>query len=201
MRTYAPAAAVRQERARSAHVGRSSEYHYGKHHQTYVTNLNKLVHGHRIREPVARRDREEVESGGVFNNSAQIWNHTFFWNSLSPSGGGAPSGALAMRSTPSGGSYDKFEEEFTKVAVGTFGSGWAWLVKKADGTLDIVSTSNARHAASTTDSKALLTLDVWEHAYYIDYPQRASEVHRGLLEYRELAIRREEFRRVRFSAA
>ncbi len=104
----------------------------------------------------------------MFNNAAQIWNHTFFWNSLSPKGGGAPAGTLADAINAKYGSYDKFKEEFTKVATGTFGSGWTWLVKKADGSLDIVSTSNAA-TPLTTDSKPLLTLDVWEHAYYIDY--------------------------------
>jgi Fe-Mn family superoxide dismutase len=143
------------------------EYHYGKHHQTYVTNLNKLIPGTEF-ENLSLEEIVKKSSGGVFNNSAQIWNHTFFWNSLSPNGGGAPSGALGDAINAKWGSYDKFKEEFTKVAVGTFGSGWAWLVKKADGTLDIVSTSNAA-TPLTTDSKALLTLDVWEHAYYIDY--------------------------------
>jgi Fe-Mn family superoxide dismutase len=143
------------------------EYHYGKHHQTYVTNLNKLIPGTEF-ENLSLEEIVKKSSGGVFNNSAQIWNHTFFWNSLSPNGGGAPSGALGDAINAKWGSYDKFKEEFTKVAVGTFGSGWAWLVKKADGTLDIVSTSNAA-TPLTTDSKALLTIDVWEHAYYIDY--------------------------------
>ena len=143
------------------------EYHYGKHHQTYVTNLNKLIPGTEF-ENLPLEEIVKKSSGGVFNNSAQVWNHTFFWNSLSPNGGGAPSGALGDAINAKWGSYDKFKEEFTKVAVGTFGSGWAWLVKKADGTLDIVSTSNAA-TPLTTDSKALLTLDVWEHAYYIDY--------------------------------
>jgi superoxide dismutase, Fe-Mn family len=143
------------------------EYHYGKHHQTYVTNLNKLIPGTEF-ENLSLEEIVKKASGGVFNNSAQIWNHTFFWNSLSPKGGGAPAGALADAINAKYGSYDKFKEEFTKVATGTFGSGWTWLVKKADGSLDIVSTSNAA-TPLTTDSKPLLTLDVWEHAYYIDY--------------------------------
>jgi Fe-Mn family superoxide dismutase len=143
------------------------EYHYGKHHQTYVTNLNKLIPGTEF-ENLSLEEIIKKASGGVFNNSAQIWNHTFFWNSLSPKGGGAPAGALADAINAKYGSYDKFKEEFTKVATGTFGSGWTWLVKKADGSLDIVSTSNAA-TPLTTDSKPLLTLDVWEHAYYIDY--------------------------------
>jgi superoxide dismutase, Fe-Mn family len=143
------------------------EYHYGKHHQTYVTNLNKLIPGTEF-ESLSLEEIVKKASGGVFNNAAQIWNHTFFWNSLSPKGGGAPAGALADAINAKYGSYDKFKEEFTKVATGTFGSGWTWLVKKTDGSLDIVSTSNAA-TPLTTDSKPLLTLDVWEHAYYIDY--------------------------------
>jgi len=143
------------------------EFHYGKHHQTYVTNLNKLIPGTEF----ADMPLEEIvrkSSGGVFNNAAQIWNHTFFWNSLSPAGGGAATGALADAINAKWGSADKFKEAFTAAAVGTFGSGWAWLVKKADGSLDIVSTSNAA-TPLTSDAKPLLTIDVWEHAYYIDY--------------------------------
>ena len=142
------------------------EFHYGKHHQTYVTNLNKLIPGTEF-ENLPLEDIVRKASGGIFNNAAQIWNHTFFWNSMTP-GGSKPSGALAEAIDKKYGSYDKFKEEFTKVAVGTFGSGWAWLVRKADGSLDIVSTSNAA-TPLTTDAKPLLTLDVWEHAYYIDY--------------------------------
>jgi Fe-Mn family superoxide dismutase len=142
------------------------EFHYGKHHQTYVTNLNKLIPGTEY-ENLSLEEIIKKSSGGVFNNAAQIWNHTFFWNSLKP-GGSQPSGKLAEAIDAKYGSYDKFKEEFTKVAVGTFGSGWAWLVKKPDGSLDIVSTSNAA-TPLTTDAKPLLTLDVWEHAYYIDY--------------------------------
>ena len=142
------------------------EFHYGKHHQTYVTNLTKLIPGTEF-ENLPLEDIVRKASGGIFNNAAQIWNHTFFWNSMTP-GGSKPSGALAEAIDKKYGSYDKFKEEFTKVAIGTFGSGWAWLVRKADGSLDIVSTSNAA-TPLTTDSKPLLTLDVWEHAYYIDY--------------------------------
>jgi Fe-Mn family superoxide dismutase len=143
------------------------EYHYGKHHQTYVTNLNKLIPGTEF-ENLSLEEIVKKASGGVFNNAAQVWNHTFFWNSLSPKGGGAPKGALGTAITAKYGSYDKFKEEFAKVATGTFGSGWTWLVKKTDGSLDIVSTSNAA-TPLTTDSKPLVTIDVWEHAYYIDY--------------------------------
>jgi superoxide dismutase, Fe-Mn family len=142
------------------------EFHYGKHHQTYVTNLNKLIPGTEF-ESLPLEEIVRKASGGIFNNAAQIWNHTFFWNSMTPAGG-KPSGALGEAIDKKYGSYDKFKEEFTKVAIGTFGSGWAWLVKKPDGSLDIVSTSNAA-TPLTTDAKPLLTLDVWEHAYYIDY--------------------------------
>ena len=143
------------------------EFHYGKHHQTYVTNLNKLIPGTEFAElPLEEIVRKST--GGIFNNSAQIWNHTFFWNSLSPNGGGAPTGPLADAITQKWGSAEKFQEAFTAAAIGTFGSGWAWLVKKADGSLDIVSTSNAA-TPLTSDAKPLLTIDVWEHAYYIDY--------------------------------
>lgn len=143
------------------------EYHYGKHHKAYVTNLNNLVVG----TEYADMSLDEVirtSSGAVFNNSAQVWNHTFYWNCLSPNGGGEPQGALRDAINKRFGSFDKFKEEFSTVAIKTFGSGWAWLVKKPDGNLDIVSTSNAA-TPLTTENKALLTCDVWEHAYYIDY--------------------------------
>ena len=143
------------------------EYHYGKHHQTYVTNLNKLIPGTEF-ESLSLEEIVKKSSGGVFNNAAQIWNHTFFWSSLAPNGGGAPTGALGDAITAKWGSYDKFKETFAAAAAANFGSGWTWLVKKADGSLDIVSTSNAA-TPLTTDAKALLTIDVWEHAYYIDH--------------------------------
>ncbi len=143
------------------------EFHYGKHHQTYVTNLNNLILGTEF-EGKTLEELVKVSSGGVFNNAAQIWNHTFYWNSLSPTGGGQPSGALADAINAKFGSFAAFQEEFTKCAVTTFGSGWAWLVKNADGSLALVSTSNAG-CPLTTGQAPLLTCDVWEHAYYIDY--------------------------------
>ena len=143
------------------------EYHYGKHHQAYVTNLNNLIKGTEF-ENASLEDIIKKSSGGVFNNAAQVWNHTFFWNTLSPKGGGAPSGDLAKAIDAKFGSYDAFKEAFSKSAVGNFGSGWTWLVKKADGSVDIVNTSNAATPLTTAD-KPLLTCDVWEHAYYIDY--------------------------------
>lgn len=143
------------------------EFHYGKHHQAYVTNLNNLIKGTEF-ENLQLEEIVKKASGGVFNNAAQIWNHTFFWNCLKPQGGGAPSGALGDAINAKWGSYDAFKEAFSKAAAGNFGSGWTWLVKKADGSLDIVSTSNAA-TPLTTDAKPLLTIDVWEHAYYVDF--------------------------------
>ncbi|VVD95117.1 superoxide dismutase [Fe] [Pandoraea anhela] len=143
------------------------EYHYGKHHQAYVTNLNNLIKGTEF-ENASLEDIIKKSSGGVFNNAAQVWNHTFFWNSLAPKGGGAPTGDLAKAIDAKFGSYDAFKEAFTKSAVGNFGSGWTWLVKKADGSVDIVNTSNAATPLTGAD-KPLITIDVWEHAYYIDY--------------------------------
>jgi Fe-Mn family superoxide dismutase len=143
------------------------EFHYGKHHQTYITNLNNLVPGTEF-EDLSLEDIILKSSGGIFNNAAQVWNHTFYWNCLTPNGAGKPSGALADAIDATFGSFDKFKEEFTKCAVTTFGSGWAWLVKNADGSLALVSTSNAA-CPLTAGQTPLLTCDVWEHAYYIDF--------------------------------
>ena len=143
------------------------DYHYSKHHQAYVTNLNNLIPGTEF-ETAPLEDIIKKASGGVYNNAAQVWNHTFFWNCMKPAGGGAPTGALAAAIDAKWGSFDAFKEAFTKSAVGNFGSGWTWLVKKADGSLDIVNTGPAGTPLTTAD-KALLTIDVWEHAYYIDY--------------------------------
>jgi Fe-Mn family superoxide dismutase len=143
------------------------EYHYGKHHQAYVTNLNNLIKGTEF-EAMSLEDIILQSAGGVFNNAAQVWNHTFYWNCLSPNGGGAPTGALADAINAKWGSFDAFKEAFSKAAVGTFGSGWAWLVKNTAGELEIVSTSNAA-TPMTNGQTALMTCDVWEHAYYVDY--------------------------------
>jgi Fe-Mn family superoxide dismutase len=143
------------------------EYHYGKHHQTYVTNLNNLIPGTEF-EGLSLEEIVTKSSGGIFNNAAQVWNHTFYWNSLSPNGGGEPTGPLAEAIISTFGSFEKFKEELTKTAVTTFGSGWAWLVKNADGSLALVSTSNAA-TPLTAGQTPILTVDVWEHAYYIDY--------------------------------
>lgn len=143
------------------------DFHHGKHHATYVTKLNDAIAG----TDFEGKDLEEIvksSSGGVFNNAAQIWNHTFYWNSLSPNGGGEPTGAIKDAIDAAFGSVDAFKEQFTASAVGNFGSGWTWLVKNADGGLAIVNTDDAE-TPLTTDATPLLTLDVWEHAYYIDY--------------------------------
>ena len=143
------------------------EYHYGKHHQTYVTNLNNLIPGTEF-ESMSLEDIVKKSSGGVFNNAAQVWNHTFYWNCLSPNGGGAPSGALAAAIDAKFGSLEEFKKQFNQAGATNFGSGWTWLVKNADGSLEIFNTSNAG-TPMTSGKQALLTLDVWEHAYYIDY--------------------------------
>ncbi|HST27677.1 MAG TPA: Fe-Mn family superoxide dismutase [Rudaea sp.] len=148
------------------------DYHYGKHHQAYVTNLNNLIKGTEF-EAMDLVSIVKKAQGGMFNNAAQIWNHTFYWNSLSPasgskSGGGEPSGKLADAIKKAFGGFAQFKDDFSKLAAGTFGSGWAWLVQRADGSLGIVSTSNAATPITGAD-RPLLTCDVWEHAYYIDY--------------------------------
>ncbi len=143
------------------------EFHHGKHHQAYVTNLNKLIKGTEF-EPLSLEEIVRKSSGPVFNNAAQIWNHSFFWRSMKPAGGGLPTGALAQAIDAKWGSYAAFREAFSKSAIGNFGSGWTWLVKKADGSLDIVNTANAATPLTGSD-RPLLTIDVWEHAYYIDY--------------------------------
>ena len=143
------------------------DYHYSKHHQAYVTNLNNLVPGTAF-EGKGLEEIVKTSSGGIYNNAAQVWNHTFFWNCMTPNGGGAPTGALADAINAKWGSFDEFKKAFQTSAVGNFGSGWTWLVKKADGSVDIVNTGAAGTPLTTAD-KALLTVDVWEHAYYIDY--------------------------------
>ncbi len=143
------------------------DFHYGKHHQTYVTNLNNLIAGTEF-ENLSLDEIVKKATGGIFNNAAQVWNHTFYWHSLSPNGGGEPTGALADAIIKTFGSFEKFKEDFSKTAITTFGSGWAWLVKNADGSLALVSTSNAA-TPLTAGQTPLLTIDVWEHAYYVDY--------------------------------
>ncbi len=151
------------------HISKETlEFHYGKHHNTYVVKLNGLIDG----TPDAGKSLEEIvksSSGGVFNNSAQVWNHTFYWNCLSPNGGGAPSGKVADAINAAFGSFDEFKAKFTESAVNNFGSGWTWLVKKGDGSVAIVNTSNAATPLTDASVTPVLTVDVWEHAYYIDY--------------------------------
>ena len=143
------------------------DFHYGKHHQTYVTNLNNLIKGTEFEE-LSLEDIIKKSSAGIYNNSAQVANHTFFWHSMKPNGGGEPTGALATAINAKYGSYDEFKKAFQASAVANFGSGWTWLVKKSDGSVDIVN-MGAAGTPLTTNDKALLTIDVWEHAYYIDY--------------------------------
>jgi Fe-Mn family superoxide dismutase len=143
------------------------EYHYGKHHQTYVDKLNDAIPGTEF-ENMSLEEIVQKSSGGIFNNAAQVWNHTFYWNCLSPSGGGAPSGALADAINAKFGSFEEFKKQFSQSAATNFGSGWTWLVKNDDGSVDILNTSNASTPLAEGKT-ALLTVDVWEHAYYIDY--------------------------------
>lgn len=161
------------------------EFHHGKHHQTYVTNLNNLVKD----TPLADKSLEEIirvaaadlpAKQGIFNNAAQVWNHSFFWNCMQPSGGGKPTGALLTKIEQAFGSYEKFVEEFKAAAVGQFGSGWAWLVDD-NGTLKITKTANA-DLPMVHGQKALLTVDVWEHAYYLDYQNRRPDFVQAFLD-------------------
>ena len=162
------------------------EFHHGKHHQAYVTNLNNLIKD----TPLAGKSLEEIikttakdeSKAGVFNNAAQVWNHTFFWSSMKPNGGGAPSGDVAQAITKFFGGLDKFKEQFKTAAVGQFGSGWAWLVAEK-GELKIVKTPNA--ATPITSGQApLVTCDVWEHAYYLDYQNRRPDFVQAFLDHR-----------------
>ncbi len=149
-------------------------FHYGKHHATYITNYNNLVAGTPLDalsiEEVIAQSAADPQKVGIFNNGAQAWNHSFYWNSLKPNGGGEPSGELAAKITQDFGSFDKFKEELKSAAATQFGSGWAWLVLDGD-TLKVVKTGNAQTPA-TSGQKPLLTVDVWEHAYYLDYQNR-----------------------------
>ena len=156
------------ENALEPHISAETlQFHYKKHHATYVDKLNGLIPGTEF-ETASLEDIIKKASGGIFNNGAQVWNHTFYWNCLSPNGGGAPSGDLASAIDQAFGSFDDFKARFSESAVNNFGSGWTWLVENSDGTLEIVNTSNA--ANPMTDGKQpLLTCDVWEHAYYVDY--------------------------------
>ncbi len=144
------------------------DYHYSKHHQAYVTNLNNLIKGTEYENLDLEAIVKKAPAGGIYNNAAQVSNHTFFWSCMKPNGGGAPSGALAAAIDAKWGSLDEFKKAFQASAVGNFGSGWTWLVKKADGSVDIVNMGAAGTPLTTADTP-LLCVDVWEHAYYIDY--------------------------------
>jgi Fe-Mn family superoxide dismutase len=154
--------------ALAPHISQETlEYHHGKHHQTYVDNLNKLIPGTEF-EKLSLEEIVRKAQGPIFNNAAQVWNHTFYWQGIKPQGGGEPKGALEEAIVRAFGSFAGFREKFTQAAVTLFGSGWAWLVLKQDGTLAIVQTGNAGNPM-TSGEKPLLTCDVWEHAYYVDY--------------------------------
>lgn len=144
------------------------EYHYGKHHNTYVVKLNALIPGTEF-EHKSLEDIVKTSNGGIFNNAAQVWNHTFYWHCLSPNGGGEPTGSVLNAITSAFGSFDDFKAKFTDSAINNFGSSWTWLVKNADGSLEIINTSNAATPAAIEGVTPLLTVDLWEHAYYIDY--------------------------------
>jgi len=155
--------------ALAPHISQETlEFHYGKHHATYVTKLNGLIEGTEFAGKTLE-DIVKTSSGGVFNNAAQIWNHTFYWNSLAPNGGGEPTGALADAINAKWGSFAEFKAAFNDMAVNNVGSSWTWLVKTADGSLDIINTSNAGTPLTDESVTPLMTVDLWEHAYYIDY--------------------------------
>jgi len=156
------------EDALSPHISAETiRYHYGKHHQAYVDNLNRLIPGTKF-EHLPLEEIVRGSEGKVFNNAAQVWNHSFYWNCLSPTGGGRPEGALLQKIQDRFGTFEQFQKEFTETAVGLFGSGWAWLVQTEGGTLELRATGNAGTPLATGD-RPLLTCDVWEHAYYVDY--------------------------------
>lgn len=157
---------------------RTMEFHYLKHHQTYIDNLNKLIAGTEFENmalpAIIQQTAGKPEHQAIFNNAAQTWNHTFFWNSMRPNGGGKPFGNLLNEISESFGSYENFRKEFKEAATGQFGSGWAWLIRKDDGKLGIMKTSNADNPLAH-GLEALATIDVWEHAYYLDYQNRRAD--------------------------
>jgi len=144
------------------------DFHHGKHHQAYVTNLNNLIQGSEYADMSLEEIVKSAPAGGVFNNAAQVWNHTFYWNCLSPNGGGEPTGALADAINTAFGSFAAFKEQFAASCIGNFGSGWTWLVKNGDGGVEMLNTRQGG-SALTADKTPLMTCDVWEHAYYVDY--------------------------------
>jgi Fe-Mn family superoxide dismutase len=160
-------------------------FHYGKHHKTYLDNLNKLVADGAMAEmsleQIVRASAGQADKVAIFNNAAQVWNHTFYWNSLKPQGGGSPTGTLATQIDASFGNLDNFKKEFAATAVGQFGSGWAWLVNAGD-TLKIVKTGNAETPLTQQGVTPLLTVDVWEHAYYLDFQNRRADYVNAVLD-------------------
>ena len=158
-----------EKNALEPHISQETlEFHHGKHHNTYVVKLNGLIEGTEL-ESKSLEEIVKTSTGGVFNNAAQIWNHTFYWHCLSPNGGGEPTGDVADAIAKSFGSFEEFKAKFTDSSINNFGASWTWLVKKADGSLDIVNTSNAATPLTEDGVTPLLTVDLWEHAYYIDY--------------------------------
>ena len=153
------------------------DFHYGKHHNTYVVNVNKLIEGtdlaNETLENIINKTVGDSSKSGIFNNAAQVWNHTFYWHSMKPNGGGPPTGAIADKIKADFGSYDKFAEEFKNAGATQFGSGWAWLIVK-NGKLEVMKTSNA-DTPIAHGLKPVLTVDVWEHAYYLDYQNRRAD--------------------------
>jgi len=161
------------------------DFHYGKHHNAYVVNANKLLENHALKdktlEEIIAGTKEDSSQVGLFNNAAQVWNHTFYWNSIKPKGGGKPAGKIADRINGDLGGYDKFIETFQTTAVGQFGSGWAWLVVNKNGKLEVIKTANA-DTPLAHGLKPVLTVDVWEHAYYLDYQNRRPDYVKSVIE-------------------
>lgn len=169
-----PSLPYAQDALEPHYSSKTLSFHHGKHHKAYVDNLNKAIDGTDMEgkslEEIIKASAKDQSKTGIFNNSAQVWNHTFFWNCMAPGGGGKPSGDVAKRIDDAFGGYDKFAEEFKAAATGRFGSGWAWLVEDG-GSLKVTNTLNA-DTPMVHGQKALLTIDVWEHAYYLDYQNR-----------------------------
>ncbi len=161
-------------------------FHYGKHHQAYVTNLNKLLEGNELAgkslEDIIKATAGKADKAGIFNNAAQVWNHTFYWHSMKPKGGGKPTGAIAAKITADFGSYEKFVELFSQAGATQFGSGWAWLCRKG-GKLEVSKTPNAETPLTVAGCTPLITMDVWEHAYYLDFQNRRPDYIKTFLEH------------------
>lgn len=164
---------------------RTLDFHYGKHHNAYVVNTNKLLENHALKdktlEEIIESTAGDSSQAGLFNNAAQVWNHTFYWSSIKPKGGGQPTGKIADRINKDLGGYDKFVASFQTAGVGQFGSGWAWLVVNKNGKLEVIKTANA-DTPLARGLKPVLTLDVWEHAYYLDYQNRRPDYVKSFME-------------------